>query len=29
MEETVTGSEISDFFSAAESRKGCWRAAGE
>lgn len=29
MEEMVTGSEISDFFSAAESGKGCWCAAGE
>lgn len=25
----VTGSEISDFFSAAESGRGCWCAAGE
>lgn len=29
MEEMVTGSEISDFFSAAESGRGCWCAAGE
>lgn len=29
MEEMVTGSEISGFSSTAESRKGCWCAAGE